>query len=160
MGTWSYTVLGSDNALDREANLLFDVCGIDQDELFEVHSCDLSVYRELIIRKIPEMVSNITEGDEIGWLVLGTILIRSGAPMSDSIKQNVITAARTDNEFDNNERRAYIQTFIHQLENYDETPTTLECESLFSKIFKDIAGDERVKENTNNILTEITDSQC
>lgn len=142
MSWWSYTVLGGDTPLNIECNFLYDVCEIDPDKFFDEDNCDLSLYKDIIEKHTRPYADRLMRGldTDIAFQVLGTVIIRSGASLPADIKKAIIEFAETDSKFDNNERRAHMKTFIHQLENYDETPTPVHTEYLFDKFFKALQG--------------------
>lgn len=143
MGTWSATVMGGDTPLDIEG-MIYEACNI---EMFpeEANEDDDFVKNEIpkeLIggRKAFTILDQIASYDDVAPMVLAVVMMRVGADMPKQIKNIAIKAAENDEwAAENDERKAYMDSFIKTVSNYDSvTPTDIDEEGLLDSIFKNL----------------------
>lgn len=151
MGWWSATIMGGDTPLDIEAGLL-ETAGLS---VFDYQEEGDELYRSKIESSINDMIYYIENevskwGDpdyiNIGYQVLGVMIMSSGAKILPGLQKRIITAADDDEwaSEGNNERATYIHNFKTAIEQYDTnggTSVIVDEEGLFDKISEGLANE-------------------
>lgn len=135
MGWWSTVVMGGDTPLDYQGDMI-DLCGVDYNAFVDNYDLDLTALRsdiESSYDKLTEYCDNVSYGDpNIAYQILGVLILESGAKLPDEIKIKIEDAAKNDEwSTSNDERKANMDAFRHQVANYDGTPTEIKYEGLF-----------------------------
>jgi len=143
MGAWSETIMGSDNALDAQGDIIVDICGIDYDEWLDKEPTD---FRNIIESNIPKIIENyegkIDDGEHLR--VLGVLIMSSGSKTTLDVINKIIKAADEDDSsgYINPEiRDKRIEEFKLIVKNYElhgGHPTEIPEEGLFEKMFGDL----------------------
>jgi len=151
MGWWSATIMGGDMPLDIEAGLL-ETAGIP---VFDYQEAGDELYRSKIESSINDMIYYIENevskwGDpnyvDIGYQVLGVMIMSSAAKLPSGLQKRIITAADDDewaSEGDN-DRATFIHNFKTAIEQYDTnggTAVLVDSEGLFEKIFEGLSNE-------------------
>lgn len=167
MGWWSAAVLGGDGPCDIQCTIR-DMMGLDESffDRFDnpkarTSKKDIEQARKIFrgrffMKRVTKMIEDGEYDDvNIGYQVLGVMMMEFGVPISRRLKARIIEAAREDSwaaeqrEDDDEEaekdRIEAMDSFISDLEKYDnKTPTQLSLpdEGLFAKIAKHLAEDK------------------
>ena len=144
MGWWSATVMGGDTPLDYQGDMV-DLCGVDYDKFADMDYDHTKIRSEIEsnLDKLVEYCNSVKYGEpEIAWQVLGVIILESGSKLPDDIKTKIVEAADNDDwAQEDEERNRYMKAFKYAVENYNGTPTEIEYEGLFQKIFEKMSGE-------------------
>lgn len=138
MGWWSKGILGGDLPYDFKDEI-YAICEVE-----EFGESDRNIIpKETFEDKLPEILEYIEEtGDdvEIGYQVLGVMMMEACASISDDLKETMIDAARNDDwASEDDERRAAMDEFIKSLESYDASKKiVIRTPGLFETIAKHI----------------------
>ena len=140
MGWWSSTIMGGDPPMDRE--VAFEkVAGVSclRDELLT---------KELVNLHLNGFIERIKKDKfdpEIGWLVLGVIIMRTGATMPENVRKQLLKNAIDTNIegwTEPEERKAYLEDFKEKVTNYKNGEITeVVSEGLMEKIYKTLGGE-------------------
>lgn len=140
MGWWSATIMGGDTPLDAEG-CLYNTCGLTFEDYFEGGKTPEEV-NEAVSSNVAKMIDAVGANDD-DWhpgvyaQVLGVIVMRHGCNPEDEDVKRALKVAKKGAEADDwedEERHAYIKSYINQLENYDGTPQEPKSEGLFEKL--------------------------
>lgn len=143
MGWWSKDIMGGDSPLDVE-DAIYDICkvekfpdegdtGVITPKRFEKH------WDEIIKFVRGEENNSYYDEHAIAFQVLGVMMMRVGAPISDDLKKEIIAASQTDAwaydpEHGDEERKAIVDGFHKAIEAYDGTPIVIKSRGLFEVI--------------------------
>lgn len=157
MGWWSTAVMGGDGPAD----VAYDIMGIIEEQLppemrarfadddgdgeevdAELTEDDFCQMRDAFANVLPQLIEMIEkeEGYEayIGYQVLGVSMMMHGAYIPDDLRAKIIDCAKEDEwAQDDEERKGFMDSFIADLEKYDnKTPTLLSeaDEGLFNTL--------------------------
>ena len=148
MGWWSCTIMGGDTPLDAQGDM-FDACGVTSDMFYPDDDADLISIID-INEQIKLNVAAMTEvalNDPDSWYpgvyrqVLGVMVMSAGCDPEDEDVKRALQVAREGaeaDEWDDDERRAYVANFIEMIDNYDGTPQEPKSEGVFEKIHEAI----------------------
>lgn len=143
MGWWSCTIMGGDTPYDARGDM-YDVCGLTSDMLYPDKMDDRvsdDVIAEAVKANVPAMIKVALKGSE-DWYpgvyrqVLGVLVMSAGCDSEDKDVKRALKIAKEGaeaDEWNNDERRAYVADFIKMLDNYDGTPQEPKEEGLFQK---------------------------
>lgn len=141
MGAWSETIMGSDDALDAEGDIIVDICEIDHDEWLDKEPKD---FRTEIENCIPIVIKKYEDrGDDsyIHFQVLGVLIMESGSKTTLDVINTILKHTEHDDSerfLSPEKRKAYIDDFRTNIQNYDlngGTIVELEHEGLFEVMF-------------------------
>lgn len=146
MGWWSEDIMGGDTPLDWE-DRFYDVCKTkkwDADKLNKLTKKRLEKY-------LPELVRRITEQDytdnwerNVGYQVLGVMLMEAGAKINGVLKARMIEACRKDEwAEDDNGRKKVCDGLIKALNAYDETPIIIKPNGLYEIMEEKLTGEKK-----------------
>lgn len=137
MGRWSWTIMGSDSALDLESHIC-ETCDIDlfsEEESEETNSNA----KESLEQHKDELLAILENDDDM--LVLCVVFMRYGAAISKEMKKQALRDAKSLEKHwpeTNN-----LDEFIATLKVYDnQTPTEIASQGLFDSIFEAIGKGE------------------
>jgi len=139
MGWWSKTVMGGDGPLDYQGDM-YDACGVTDDDRYDGLMSPEEIDAK-VQANIPSMMTVASRNhDEVGYQVLGVMVMRHGCDPSKRIVQKALKMAMEnayEDEWahDSTERCEHMVNFFIQLSSYDGTPQEPVSESLFDKIF-------------------------
>lgn len=138
MGRWSTTIMGGDAPLDMEADI-YDHLEIEMFPEDEDNNEKSELPKAMLEEKQHELLKEFGVDEEFP-MVLAVIMMRFGAAIHKDVKKAAISAAKNDDwSRENEERKRHTKNFIATLKAYDNvTPTDIEEEGLFDKIFKTI----------------------
>lgn len=115
MGSWSYDIMGGDNALDIKSNI-FEICDIEEFP----ESGDAEIPKDIFLSNIDKITSEYKNCEEKEWLlVLGHMLMESNIEINDKLKKQICKAAKQDEwAEDDSERKKVIDKFILDIKKY------------------------------------------
>lgn len=132
MGSWSATIMGSDDALDAKIDLL-NTLGVDegapQDTILKALN-DMSPHQW---RAYLDNHYGLSEYLVVKKMVVAVVLMEYGAHLPAQVAEAAIEAARTAETAswrDPEERKGYLDQLVEVILDYDRTPTKLPEESL------------------------------
>lgn len=139
MGWWSTGIMGGDTPLDFEDEF-YEICGVDK---FYDSWKIRPLPRKAILNSLPKLLKYIgkqKEDREIGYQVLGILMMRVAAPISPDLKEKMIESAKNDQwALENSERRDRMNSFIETLEKYDSSkPIMIQTPGLVETILEHI----------------------
>lgn len=144
MGWWSPTIMGGDPPWDWEGGFE-KIAGVKSLE-------DEVLTKELVDTHLDKFVESIKKDKfdpEVGWQVLGVIIMRTGATMPDKVRKQIIKNnidKNIEGWVDSDKRRAFLKDFKEKITNYkDGVITEVATEGLMEKIYKTLGGED---ENT------------
>jgi len=128
MGWWSTKIMGGDTPWDYE-DLIYDICGVEKwPENMPEGSPQKEIPKTIFDKNMKEIIMRVEDDGyetEIGFQVLAYVAMRSGAKMSDYLKEKTIQAciddewAKTDEERSDSVNRLKVH-----IEKYDGNPVT------------------------------------
>ena len=143
MGWWSCTIMGGDTPWDARGDM-HDAVGLRTEELYP-DSDDERVSDEYIHEHIkasvPAMI-DVALNNTDNWYpgvykqVLGVMVMSAGCDPEDEDVKLALKIAKEgaeEDEWDDDERRAYVADFVKMLDAYDGTPQEPKEEGLFEK---------------------------
>lgn len=136
MGWWSTGIMGGDTPYDFKDEI-YDICGIEE---FGESSRNL-IPKETFLNNLPKILEYIGASEydqEIGYQVLGVMMMEAGVEISPELKATMIEAAENDEwASEDEERRAAMRQFIMFLDVYDGSkPVVIRTPGLFETIAK------------------------
>ncbi len=148
MGWWSTTVMGGDSPLDAEGDFFHIVFkgtkyedGCDRMDAQDAGELTREEISEAIFQRLPELLERVrgpVPDLDIFKQVLGVLILEFGVPVNDLTREVIdlaIDGAKHDEWAQTDEERAaYMQAFILQLNEYDGKPTEVKFEGLFEKL--------------------------
>lgn len=137
MGRWSWTIMGSDSALDLESHIC-EVCDIDlfsEEESEETNSNA----KESLEQHKDELLAILENNDDM--LVLCVVFMRYGAAISEEMKKQALRDAKSlKKHWPETEN---LDEFIATLKVYDnQTPTEIASQGLFEALFDSVSKGE------------------
>ena len=132
MGWWSKDIMGGDSPLDFEDEI-YEICGVDK--FPEDHDGIIELSKSVIETNLVEILEMLPEDDEIGFQVLGVLMMKSGAVMNDTLKALILFNSKHDEwAKQDSERQEIIDSFCKAIESYDGTPIVITSKGLFEVI--------------------------
>lgn len=136
MGCWKETIYGGDTPLEFREKI-YKICGVE-----EYGSSDSvqPIPAEIIDGKMSEISNliNDLDGDDmnIGFLVLGAIIMHSGANLDEETKSLILTAADEDEwSKENQVRKNVIKIYKNTLNDYTSiNPIDVESINFFDEV--------------------------
>jgi len=146
MGWWSATIMGGDSPLDMQG-VICDAMGVKYN--FDIKAAKGYVYDRGLIEKHLDAIVAVLEARkwerEIGFQVLGVMVLETGAKISAALRKRIIAAAEADEWMKEagtgSERGKYIKDFIAAMKAHKpgrKTATTRE--GLFEAFARKLAG--------------------
>lgn len=132
MGSWSATIMGSDDALDAKTDLL-NTLGVHDEMQHEVIVKALNNMKPHQWRSYLKKNHGLSDYLSVKKMVAAAILIEYGAHLPAQVAEAAIEAARTAETAswrDPHERQHYLNQLVDVILDYDRTPTKLPEESL------------------------------
>jgi len=131
--------MGGDTPMDLQADLI-EVTGIKYEDFQDKLDFDMKALKDDMTRDLGKMIMYCEKqtGDydyrNIAFQVLGAITMEAGVTLPDSVRTKIIDGARFDEWAESSdERKAYMKSFILQVEQYEDKPTEIASEGLFEK---------------------------
>lgn len=132
MGSWSATIMGSDDAQDAKIDLL-NILGVND-----------NMQRDAIVKALDNMKPHqwrayldnhygLSDYLVVKKMAAAAVLMEYGAHLPAQVAEAAIEAARTAETAswrDPDERKGYLDQFVEVILDYDRTPTKLPEESL------------------------------
>lgn len=135
----------------------FDVCGLVQydytgispdTKLVDANPKMGVLDRETLTKNLPKLIDFIKnksydeEHRNIGYQVLGIVLMRAGAPIQASVKKLIIDAANADEwASEDDSRKAVMQDFVEKVTAYNgKKPLIIKSKGLFQTIAEHIVS--------------------
>jgi hypothetical protein len=129
MGWWCKDIMGGDDPLDVELEI-YHICGVQQftfDEESEMNTENELTNEDLVnnMESILEFVRSQQNDDDqiaIGFQVLGVMLMKVGAPISQELKGEILENSKKDSwAAVDKERARIIENFHSAIESYNGT---------------------------------------
>jgi hypothetical protein len=136
MGWWSTTIMGGDSPLDFE-DAFYGICDAekwDGNKQVPIPAKTLAIH-------LPKILDYIQECEgwdlQMGYQVLGVMLMKSGCPIPRELKDKIVWAAENDEWAQGDgERMRHCQKFAKQIQSYEGSPTKVDQEGLFEVFLK------------------------
>lgn len=131
MGCWKETIYGGDTPLEYKEKI-YDLCGVEE---YGSDNKSKPIPAKIINKKLAEIKSMIDDADEdddinIGYLVLGAIIMHAGAKFDESTMNRVVRAADEDEWSKENQlRKIVIKNYQKTLKEYNHK-NPIDIESL------------------------------
>lgn len=137
MGWWSTGILGGDTPYDFKDEI-YEICEVEEFDDSTVHH---KIPKKTFADKLPEILEYIEASDydkEIGYQVLGVMMMEVGAEIGPELKEKMILAAQEDVwAQEDEERKAVMEQFVQSLRSYESsTPIVIRTPGLFETIAK------------------------
>lgn len=150
MGWWSKDIMGGDSPLDFEDEI-FGICAVTKfpDDFNFDEDTPAELKKEDFERNLPAILEMLRkqENDDfydefaIGFQVLGVLMMKAGAPISDELKAEIRAASETDSwAKEDPERKEIVDGFHKALEAYDGNPIIIKSRGLFEVIADHLAS--------------------
>jgi hypothetical protein len=136
MGCWKEIIYGGDTPLEFREKI-YKICGVEE---YGSNNKVQPIPDEIIDGKMSEITSliNESEGDDvnIGFLVLGAIIMHSGANLDEETKGLILTAADEDEwSKENQVRKNVIKIYKNTLNDYSPSnPIDVESINFFDEV--------------------------
>jgi hypothetical protein len=138
MGWWSTTIMGGDSPLDFE-DAFYGICQFEKWD----DSKQVPIPAEVLMSHLPQILDRIEENRDwkwelqIGYQVLGVMLMKAGCEISPGLKGKIIQSALEDEWAQGDgERMRHCQKFAKQIQSYEGSPTKVDQEGLFEVFLK------------------------
>ena len=132
MGSWSATIMGSDDAQDAKIDLL-KTLGVDEDMQQDVIVNALDNMKPYQWRAYLDNHYGLSDYLVVKKMAAAAVLMEYGAHLPAQVAEAAIEAARTAETAswrDPHERKHYLDQLVDVILDYDRTPTKLPEESL------------------------------
>ena len=168
MGWWSENIMGGDTPLDIES-FIYHALEIEQfpdqendnyGEVIKIPADKFDYDKIVAYLKNREKDDYWLKGDygNIFHQVLGVLMMKFGAPISDDLKKKMIEAAENDvwangDEYDeaDEDRKSKMDDFIKTLNSYDGvTPIKINSKGLFETIAEGLFLEAKEKQKEND----------
>ena len=150
MGWWNYGIMDGDTPLDLQADLL-EAAGIP---LFDFMEAGEDAYRDELEANVDKMVKYLDNNPnryssrdiEIGYQVLGVILMSAGAAIPIDIITRISKAGEQDDSetfVDPDERKRHLDNFYKAIYTYNRhggTSVTIDSKGLFETIATELSN--------------------
>lgn len=139
MGWWSKDIMGGDSPLDMKDEI-FGICEVDEfpedDSIVSLKKSDFEKNEEKIIEFLRKQKNNPYYDERaIGFQVLGVLMMKAGATISEELKAEILENSKTDSwAKEDDERKAIVDNFHQALEQYNGTPVEIRSKGLFEVI--------------------------
>jgi len=150
MGWWSYDVLGGDPALDALGNIA-EACGVgynsmsdEEEEKETYYGYDFHKVKEQLktVKDIENLIKKCfyafrEDNDEIGYQVLGLVLMSVGNNIPKKIKDKIIKSIKNDEwAKECTERKEAMDNYLKVMESYvgKDIPVILNQKGLFESL--------------------------
>lgn len=143
MGWWSTDIMGGDTPLDYK-DAFYDICGVDE---FPETGVRINLTREDIETHLNEMVEFLDKnkwGDsDIGYQVLGVLLLRAGATINGDLRDFIMQACENDEWAAEDDRRLAATTnLFNAIRDYENgIPVRITSKGLFEVMFDKLSND-------------------
>lgn len=152
MGWWSATVMGGDPPMDAEGDL-FDIVfkgtkyedGCDRMDAEDAGELTKEDIAAKLLARLPDLLERVRGPAldmDIYRQVLGVMILEYGVPIIDPTREAIELAIDGANHdewaYEDEERKAHMEAFILQLNEYTGEPTEVEFEGLFEKLVEKI----------------------
>jgi hypothetical protein len=137
MGWWSTDIMGGDSPLDVK-DVIFEICEVEE---FDGNDGHIDLTKEDLVNNLEHILSYVRDQDNnsyyderaIAFQVLGVLMMKAGAPISEELKAEILKNSKTDSWAQENEERAQVVNLFHQaLEVYDgKHPIEIKSRGLF-----------------------------
>ena len=137
MGWWSTDIMGGDSPLDVKDEI-FEICEVEE---FDDNDGHTDLTKEDLVNNLEKILEYIRKQENndyyderaIAFQVLGVLMMKAGAPISEELKAEILKNSKTDSWAQENEERAQIVNLFHQaLEVYDgKHPIEIKSRGLF-----------------------------
>ena len=144
MGWWSTDILGGDAPLDYE-DAIYDICGIDK---FPEEGGKARISAAVLEENLAEIIVMIDEDaydNEIGYQVLGVMMMASGAEITPDLRFEIIRSCNEDDwAKEDEERQRSILGLLGALDAYDnKTPIIVKSKGLFEVMSEKLGTDKK-----------------
>lgn len=139
MGWWSKDIMGGDSPLDAK-DLIFGICEVDEfpedDSIVTLKKSDFEKHEAEILKRLREEKNNQYYDERaIAFQVLGVLMMKAGAPISEELKAEILENSETDSwAKEDSERKAIVENFHTALKNYNGKPIEIKSKGLFEVI--------------------------
>ncbi len=137
MGWWSTDIMGGDSPLDVKDEI-FEICEVEE---FDDNDGHTDLTKEDLVNNLEKILGYIRKQENndyyderaIAFQVLGVLIMKAGAPISEELKAEIFENSKTDSWAQENEERAQVVNLFHQaLEVYDgKHPIEIKSRGLF-----------------------------
>ena len=141
MGAWSHDIMGGDTPLDWLSFICtsmgydFDGDNYGEGENFFGYNLSKDVVNEKLHLAIDTVKNDSTMGSyshDIGWFVLGAVIMRTGADMPEPVRNTILSAVKDYPNLSTwsaqEKRKYYLDDLYNKVKDYNGTPTKLEEE--------------------------------
>lgn len=129
MGCWKETIYGGDTPLEYKEKI-YDLCGVEE---YGSDNKSKPIPAKIINKKLAEIKEMINADEDyanIGYLVLGAIIMHAGAKFDESTMNRVVRAADEDEWSKENQlRKIVIKNYQKTLKEYNHK-NPIDIESL------------------------------
>jgi len=130
MGCWNESIYGGDNALDWKENI-YGICNVEE---YDSDMKQLPIPKEVFISKMEDILNVVgsedleREDSNIGYLVLGALMMYSGVEIDEHTQSRIFKAADEDEwAKDNKVRKIVMNNFKGIIKDYNsENPINIE----------------------------------
>jgi len=131
MGCWDENIYGGDNALDAREKI-YDICGAEEyDSNEELKPIELDTLKSKMVELQDYLDKQDEEEKNIGYLVLGAIIMHSGSHFSEPLMDRVNIAITNDDWADDNPLRALaMKNYRKIIKEYDGNSFNIESVDL------------------------------
>ena len=146
MGWWSKDIMGGDSPLDAKDEI-FNLCEVDEFDGDDGHT-DLT--KEDFTNNMEKILEFVRGGENndyydekaIGYQVLGVLMMKAGAPISQELKDEIIENSKTDSwAKEDSERGSIVEKFHNTLSLYEgKHSIEIRSKGLFEAINDHIAN--------------------
>ena len=147
MGWWSKDIMGGDSPLDAKDEI-FNICEVDEfndddDGHTDLTKEDFANNMEKILEFVRDQENNDYYDEKaIGYQVLGVLMMKAGAPISQELKDEIIENSKTDSWAEqDSERGAIVKKFHDTLSLYEgKHSVEIRSKGLFEALDEHIAN--------------------
>ena len=147
MGWWSKDIMGGDSPLDAKDEI-FNLCEVDEfndddDGHTDLTKDDFTNNMEKILEFVRgEENNDYYDEKAICYQVLGVLMMKAGAPISQELKDEIIENSKTDSwAKEDSERGSIVEKFHDTLSLYEgKHPVEIRSKGLFEAINDHIAN--------------------
>jgi hypothetical protein len=137
MGWWSKDIMGGDSPLDVKDGI-FDICGVDEfgEDGRDITRKDIEDHMPQILDFVRSHENNdYYDESAIAYQVLGVLMMKTGTPITEELKQEILENSKTDSWAESDsERKEIVGNFHTAIENYNGTPVVITSRGLFEAI--------------------------
>jgi len=143
MGWWSTDIMGGDTPLDYK-DAFYDICGVDE---FPETGVRVKLTREDMETHLNEMVEFIDKNEwddsDIGYQVLGVLLMRAGATINGDLRDFIMQACENDAWATmDDERQIATTNLFNAIRDYENgTPVVITSKGLIRVITEKLSND-------------------